>query len=79
MSYFPEKSMTGEIDKYGVLVDPAERYQDFMLRLYDLWALAEEFGYSREAREILNEARLTFMAEFETSHPGYGTGRAVWK
>jgi hypothetical protein len=28
--------MTGERDKYGDLIDPAERYQEFMLQLYDL-------------------------------------------
>ena len=71
--------MTGERDGYGDLIDPAERYQDFMLQIYDLWALAEEFGYSKEARAVLNQARLTFMAEFEARHPGFGKGRAVWK
>ena len=50
-----------------------------MLQIYDLWALAEEFGYSKEARAVLNQARLTFMAEFEARHPGFGRGRAVWK
>jgi hypothetical protein len=71
--------MVSDRDKYGVLVDPAERYQDFMLQVYDLWALAEEFGYSKEARAALNHARLIFMAEFEAKYPGRGSGRAVWK
>ena len=71
--------MAGERDKYGVLVDPTERYQDFMLLLYDLWAFAEEPGYSEEARATLNQARLIFMAEFEARHPGRGSGRAAWR
>jgi hypothetical protein len=71
--------MEGERDIYGVLVDPAERYQDFMLQVYDLLALAEEFGYSKDARATLNKARHMFMAEFEARHPGFGSGRAVWK
>jgi hypothetical protein len=66
-------------DRYGVLVDPAERYQDFMLQIYDLWSLANEFDYSNEARAALNQARLIFMSEFEYRHPGFGSGRAVWK
>lgn len=74
-----EISMSGERDKYGDLVDPAERYQEFMLQVYDLWSLAEEYGYSKEAREVLNQARHMFMKEFEVRHPGYGRGRAVWK
>jgi hypothetical protein len=74
-----ETSMAGERNKYGDLIDPAERYQDFMLQIYDLWALAEEYGYSREARVILNQARLIFMEEFESRHPGVGSGRAVWR
>jgi hypothetical protein len=71
--------MAGERDKYGDLIDPAARYQEFMLQLYDLWALAEEYGYSKEARAVLDRARLMFMAEFESRHPGFGSGRAVWK
>ena len=71
--------MEGKRDIYGVLVDPAERYQDFMLQVYDLWALAEEFDYSKDARAKLNEARHLFMTEFEAKHPGFGNGRAVWK
>jgi hypothetical protein len=41
--------MPDERDKYGDLIDPAERYQDFMLQIYDLASLAEEYGYSTEA------------------------------
>jgi len=71
--------MAGERDTYGDLIDPAERYQDFMLQIYDLGSLAEEYGYSGEARVLLNRARLLFMTEFEARHPGFGSGRAVWK
>jgi hypothetical protein len=71
--------MAGERDTYGDLIDPAERYQDFMLQIYDLGSLAEEYGYSGEARVLLNKARLLFMTEFEARHPRFGSGRAVWK
>jgi hypothetical protein len=71
--------MAGDRDMHGDLVDPAERYQDFMLQIYDLWALAEKYGYSKEARGILNRAHLTFIDEFQTRHPGFGGGRAIWK
>jgi hypothetical protein len=50
-----------------------------MLQIYDLWSLANEFDYSNEARAALNQARLIFMSEFEYRHPGFGSGRAVWK
>jgi hypothetical protein len=50
-----------------------------MLQIYDLWALAEKYGYANEARGILNQARLRFIDEFEARHPGFGSGRAVWK
>jgi hypothetical protein len=71
--------MPGERDKYGDLIDPAERYQDFMLQIYDLGSLAEEYGYSREAREVLEQARLMFLTEFEARHRWFGSGRAIWK
>ncbi|MBR0755587.1 hypothetical protein JQ604_25685 [Bradyrhizobium jicamae] len=71
--------MTGERDEYGILINPAEQYQEFMLSLYDLEALAEELEYSKEARDALHKARLSFMAEFKARHPGFGTGRAVWE
>ncbi len=71
--------MPDEGDKYGDLINSAERYQDFMLQIYDLWAPAEEYGYSKKARGILNQARLVFMQEFQARHPGFGSGRAVWK
>ena len=71
--------MANNRDRHGDLLDQAERYQDFMLRIYDLWALAEKYGYSREARDILNQARLKFMDEFQALHPGFGSGRAIWK
>ena len=50
-----------------------------MLQIYDLWALAEKYGYSKEARGILNQARLSFMEEFEVRYPGFGKGRALWR
>jgi hypothetical protein len=34
----PENAMTGERDGYGILVDPAEHYQEFMPGLYDIEA-----------------------------------------
>ncbi|MGY3446873.1 hypothetical protein [Bradyrhizobium sp. USDA 4473] len=71
--------MSGELDIHGDLVDPAERYQDFMLQIYDLWSLAEKYGYSKGARDTLNQARLSFMEEFEARHPGFGKGRALWR
>ncbi|TGN86451.1 hypothetical protein EOW77_0017655 [Bradyrhizobium yuanmingense] len=71
--------MAGKRDKYGHLVDPAERYQEFMLQVYDLWSLAEEYGYSKEARDILNQARLVFMDEFQARHPDFASGRAKWR
>lgn len=71
--------MSGERDKYNDFIDPAARYEEFMLQIYDLWALAEEYGYSKEARGILNQARLMFMDEFQIRHPGAGSGRAIWK
>ena len=71
--------MAGERDKYGDLIDPAERYQEFMRQIYDLWALAEEYGYSKDARDILNQARLMFMDEFESRHPSFGSGRESWR
>jgi hypothetical protein len=71
--------MSGERDRYGILVDPAEQYQEFMLELYDIEALAEELGYSKDAREILHKARLMFLNEFKARHPGFGKGRAIWE
>jgi hypothetical protein len=71
--------VAGERDKYGVLVDPGEQYQEFMLGLYDTEALASELGYSVAALALLHQARLKFLEEFEAKHPGYGLGRAIWK
>jgi len=68
-----------EIDEYGHIKDPAERYQQFMLRVYDILADAGDYGYSQAACELLSEARLMFMDEFEQRHPGYGKGRAIWR
>ncbi len=48
--------MPDEGDKYGDLINSAERYQDFMLQIYDLWALAEEYGYSK--RHVAFSTRL---------------------
>jgi len=71
--------MTGKRDEYGILVDPAEAYQEFMLGLYDIEALADELGYSANAIRLLHEARLAFLAEFRDRHPGCGKGRAIWE
>ena len=68
-----------ETDEMGHIKDPAERYQQFMLRLYDAAADAGDYGYSAEAQKKLHEARLLFVDEFEARHPGYGKGRAVWR
>jgi hypothetical protein len=66
-------------DEMGHIKHPAERYQQFMLRIYDMAADAGDYGYSPEALKKLHEARLLFMEEFESRHPGYGKGRAVWR
>ena len=71
--------MAGERDKYCDLIDPAERYEEFMRQVYDLWSLAAEYGYSKEARGVLNQARLMFMDEFQARRPGFGSGRATWR
>jgi hypothetical protein len=68
-----------EVDEMGHILDPAERYQQIMLRLHDLLADVVDYDYSPEACTRLNEARLMFMDEFEQRHPGYGKGRAVWR
>ncbi|WP_267381289.1 MULTISPECIES: hypothetical protein [unclassified Sphingomonas] len=67
-----------ETDEMGHILDPAERYQQIMLRLYDLLADTGDYGYSPDACARLNEARLMFMDEFQQRHPGYGKGRAIW-
>lgn len=71
--------MAGERDRYGILVDPAEQYQEFMLGIYDTEALARELGYSKQAVTLLRQARIAFLEEFKSKHPGYGTGRAIWE
>jgi hypothetical protein len=68
-----------ETDEMGHIKDPAERYQQFMLWLHDILAVAGDYGYSPEACQMLAQARLAFMYEFEARHPGYGKGRAVWR
>ncbi|UVO50284.1 hypothetical protein M0208_07025 [Sphingomonas sp. SUN019] len=68
-----------ETDEMGHIKDPAERYQVFMLGLYDMLADAGDYGYSPDACQMLDQARLAFMDEFEARHPGYGKGRAVWR
>lgn len=68
-----------ETDEMGHIKNPAERYQQFMLRLHDTLADAGDYGYSPEACKMLAEARLAFMNEFEARHPAYGKGRAVWR
>jgi hypothetical protein len=71
--------MSDELDKYGRYVDPAEAYQQFMLKLFDVEEEARELGYSKEALSRLHEARLMFIAEFKNNFPGYGKGRAIWE
>ena len=71
--------MAGERDRYGILVDPGEQYQEFMLGLYDTAALARELGYSKKAVTLLHQARIAFLEEFKAKHPGYGKGRAIWE
>jgi hypothetical protein len=66
-------------DQYGRHLDSAERYQGFMLRMFDTVEEAREAGFSEEATQRLNEARLLFLDEFETKFPGFGEGRAVWR
>ena len=68
-----------ETDEMGHIKDPAERYQQFMLRIHDMLADAGDYDYSPEACQMLAGARLKFMDEFEARHPGYGKGRAVWR
>lgn len=68
-----------ELDEYGQIKDPAERYQQFMLALHDILANAGDYGYSAEGCTRLAGARLIFMDEFEQHHPSYGKGRAVWR
>lgn len=71
--------MAETYNRFGELVDPAEAYQQFMLRLYDTVTEADEEGYSAEACRRLEEVRLMFVDEFERRHPGYGKGRAIWR
>ena len=68
-----------ETDEMGHVKDPAERYPQFMLGLHDMLADAGDYGYSPEGCQLLAQARLAFMDEFEVRHPGYGKGRAVWR
>jgi hypothetical protein len=72
-------SVAEEFNRYGRILDPAERYQHFMLWLFDAVEESREAGFSDEATKRLNEARLLFMDEFEARFPGYGKGRAVWR
>ena len=71
--------MNDELDKYGRYVDPAEAYQQFMLRLFDVEEEARELSYSRKALGRLHEARLLFLDEFKNKLPGHGKGRALWE
>ena len=69
-------------DIYGVPTDPADRYHEFLLGLYDIAAEASDAEYSSEALAVLRQARLMFMAEFENKFPGAAkvvTSRALWK
>lgn len=69
--------MTGELDIYGHLIDPTERYEGFLHELYYLIATAGDYGYSREAVDLLRTARLRFLDEFEKRHPGVGKGEPI--
>jgi hypothetical protein len=71
--------MAEERDKYGFPIDPAERMQQVMLRLFDLLDEAELADFPPELRRELNQVRLKFMDEFERRFPGYGKGRAIWR
>jgi hypothetical protein len=71
--------MAGERDIYGNLLNPGEAYQEFMLQLYDVLALAGDSGYSQVAYAKLTEARLLFLDEFEREFPDHGKGRAIWR
>ena len=71
--------MSDEVGQYGRYVDPAEAYQQFMLRLFDVEEEARELDYSKEALICLHEARVMFLAEFKNKFPGYGKGRAIWE
>lgn len=72
--------MTGEKDQMGRLLDPAERYHDFLLGLFDLEAEAVEEDYSGEALDHLHEARLQFIEHFRKLHPGFrADSRAFWR
>jgi hypothetical protein len=75
----PALDTGNEVDKYGRYIDPAEAYQQFMLKLFDVEEEARELAYSKEALARLHEARLVFLAEFKEKFPGYGKGRAVWE
>lgn len=75
----PSLDTRNEIDKYGRYIDPAEAYQQFLLKLFDVEEEARELAYSKEALARLHEARLVFLAEFKHKFPGYGKGRAVWE
>jgi hypothetical protein len=67
-------------DEYGVpQPDCAEDYQQFMLRLFDLMTHAKEAEYAPDGIQLLSNARLIFIDEFERKFPGYGKGRAVWR
>lgn len=71
--------MGEELDKWGFPVEPAERMQQVMLRLYDLMDEASMAGFPAHLISELNQSRLKFMNEFEDRFPGYGKGRAVWR
>lgn len=67
-------------DSYGV-PQPGnpEDYQQFMLGLYDLMEAARDIRACPDAIEMLKKARLLLLDDFEAKHPGFGTGRAVWR
>ncbi|MDH2350029.1 hypothetical protein QCM77_40880 [Bradyrhizobium sp. SSUT18] len=67
-------------DSYGVpQPGDAEDYQQFMLALYDLMEVARDIHACPDGIEMLKKARLLLLDDFETKHPAYGSGRAVWR
>lgn len=67
-------------DEYGVLrSDDPQDYQQFMLGLYDIIEDARNLHARADAIKLLEEARSMLINDFETKHPGYGKGRAVWR
>src|SRR4051812_33525167 len=58
------RPMEGERNQMGRLIDPAERYHEFLLGLYDLEAEAIEEAYCHVGIDQLHEARIQFLEAF---------------